>query len=304
MDPITSAALDRAYDALSLARSHGRTDPARAELERAVREYGEQRSATPLTSDDGVAGLYAHVVGSTPHANLLDALIASGAVSLTPAGGTMIATALLPGDAAAEGAPIPVRTLAFDAASVVTVEASAIVATSTRLWRDPRVQVAVTREVMHALHASVNAHLLADVTQVPATGDIEADLRIGLAAAPHASSYVIAASPGDTALLALSPANIAREAGVSGGRLADGLLLVPVLGIDGLWILPASRLGFVDLGVHLTPSGEAKIDLRDDPTAVGSPETVDAYQRNLMLLRATREFGVVQGSPAIQVVSS
>lgn len=312
MDPITELALDRAHAAISIARGRGRVDADREDLERIVRALllpdamhddtsrRDRERASSLTTDSGIASLYASVIHTTPHASILDALIALGAIPL-PTGGNvaMVASALAAG-ATSEGEAIPVSTMTFaDTSAALPVEATAIVSVSDRLFRDPRVQVVVTREVLNGLAHSVNTHVLealSDVEVVPGIGVVEEDLRIGLAAAPHASGYVVVASPSDVALLALSPANVTREAGITGGRLADGLLLVPVLDHVGITIIAANRTGFLDLGVELAPSREGTL-------AMGNGDgTLSLFQANMTALRATREFSIIQGAPIVTVV--
>lgn len=216
----------------------------------------------------------------------------------------MDGTAILAGDEVQEGGLKPVTDFAFDFEAAQTVEAAWIGDVSDRLMRDPRVASAVLQRGRDGLARSINSLLLAalaDEIPAPFSGDVAADLRSALALAPPATGYVIAAEPGIAAQLALDAGiNISRRAGMRGGMLAEGLLLVPVVGAD-LTVLPATMLGFIDFGVELMQSKEASITFTQAPNP---PTMHNLYQRNRTGVRFSREFGIVQAAPVVRVVGS
>lgn len=142
--------------------------------------------------------------------------------------------------------------------------------------------------ILSAMNTAVLASLSdSNTVTVAGTGDPVADLRTALQAAPASAGYVVAASPGTVAALAVSDANKAGL-GIGGGELVPGLSIVPVEGVLGMTVIPAGRLALRDYGLILRSSGQAAIDFRDSPTAPA--QLLSLFQANLLGILAERSF--------------
>lgn len=161
----------------------------------------------------------------------------------------------------------------------------------------------VKTEMSTAISKTVNQMLVAELVDsntvtLPASGDAVADLKAGIRAAGGAAAYVVAASSGIAAELALSVENKAGM-GVRGGAFTNDVHVVATDEVDGLMVIPCRDIAIYDSKLELHPSGAASIELADSPT--GSGELVSLWQTGAVGLLAERQWHLA-GKPACVLV--
>lgn len=139
---------------------------------------------------------------------------------------------------------------------------------------------------------------------VASTGDAIGDLRAGLAAADTLGQFVVAASPGIVADLALR-AEALPEFGVHGGTFRPGIDIVPVRGHAGLTIIPTVGLALWLSDLSLQRAEHATLVMDDEPAGDSTTPTggsvVSIFQTNSIALRAERHFHLVGNVETITV---
>lgn len=161
----------------------------------------------------------------------------------------------------------------------------------------------VETEMSTALSKTVNQMLVAQLTDsntvtLPASGDAVADLKAGLAAAGGASAYVVAASSGVAAALALAVENKGGM-GVRGGAFTSDVHVVATDEIDGLMVIPCRDMAIFDNKLELHPSGEAAIEMSDTPDGNGT--LVSLWQTGAVGLLVERSWHLA-GKPTVVLV--
>lgn len=161
----------------------------------------------------------------------------------------------------------------------------------------------VKTEMSTAISKTVNQMLVdqlvdSNTATIAASGDAVADLKAGLAAAGGASAYVVAASSGVAAALALSVENRGGM-GVRGGAFTSDVHVVATDEVDGMLIIPCRDLAILDSKLELHPSGEASIEMSDTPD--GNGELVSLWQTGAVGLLVERQWHLA-GKPACVLV--
>lgn len=161
----------------------------------------------------------------------------------------------------------------------------------------------VETEMSTALSKTVNQMLVDDLIDsntvtLPPSGDAVADLKAALAAAGGAAAYVVAASSGVAAALALSVENKGGM-GVRGGAFTSDVHVVATDEIDGMLLIPCASMAIFDSKLELRPSGEAAIEMSDDPQGDGT--LVSLWQTGAVGLLVERSWHLA-GKPTCVLV--
>lgn len=272
-----------------------------------VGKFVERAAATTLSGAWGAsegASLASAFLETVATGSILDQLLIHG--RRLPNLQNVIVASGATGDVRSEGAPKVVRQFMVDVAGPDLTTAVALVVLTSELARAVGGEgiTLMERELAKAVQRASNAKVLAmlvdsNSAQISGAGDPAADLAAGLAAAPAASAYIVAAPPGVVTALALSTMN-KGNAGVGGGTLLPGLVLVPVEGADGMTIIAADRIGVVDGGLHLRPSTQAAVNMSDAPSSPSAQ--VSLFQTNCSALLVERSFAVVGSGSNLVVV--
>ncbi|KAF1691852.1 hypothetical protein [Pseudoxanthomonas koreensis] len=316
MDHLQHAALSRAHTALTVAMNGatessitnkaaafvegaltvmraGRADAAEGHLSRHANPLVSKASAEIVDGrwgEGAAAELAASYIESHAGGSLLDQIARYAAVIPGNLNYALAASGFT-ANVVAEGFPIAVKNAGITVADADPIKAAAITVLTQELARAAGTRIFET-ELTSSVLGATNAAVISSLTDtsstiVAGTGDPVADLRTALQAAPSSAGYVVAASPGTVAALALSDAN-KSGLGISGGELVPGVSIVPVTGIAGITVIPASLLALRDYGLVLRSAGHASVDFRDSPTAPA--ELVSLFTTNCLGLMATRTF--------------
>lgn len=242
-----------------------------------------------------VRGLMRAYVESNAHLSALDALKIHAAP--IPAGSRHVLTASgFTADAVAESALKVVRRPSFGLGDVEPHKTVAMIVLTKEFVMaggDEALDL-LDRELSKAITTAINSAIFdrfndSNVLSLPTSGDLLEDMRLGMRSAGPSAGYLALVPPGICADLALRP-----EAGptftVSGGEFRPGLHIVTADNATGIMVIPASRLGVYDGGLELRPSGEASVEMSDDPQGAG--ELVSLWQSGSAGLLAERQWHI------------
>jgi hypothetical protein len=159
------------------------------------------------------------------------------------------------------------------------------------------------RELRESVNRAVNRSFLSKLTNsgtiaVAGTGDPLADLRAGLQAAGPSNGFVVAAPSGDVADLATRVENRGGMS-VRGGEFVPGVSVVAVDDINGMHVIPASRLALWAGGLEVRSAEHATVNMADDPE--GQTTLVSLFQTNSVGLIAERSWHLAQAAEIVVV---
>lgn len=250
-----------------------------------------------------LSALAASYVASIAEWSLLDQLVAYGRPLPGNGRRALVATGFVADVSVAEAHPKVVKTLDIAAEDVEPHKSAAILTMTKEFALSPQAAAVFERELMAAVLRASNRAVLdylvsTDTATLPATGDPLEDLRIGLRAAGPSDAYVIAV-PGGYCVDLATRMEAGGRLGVRGGQLVPGIHLVAVDDLDGVHVIPASRVAVRDYGLETRMARDASVNMADTPTA---PSTlVSLFQTGSVGLIAERSF-LVYADPAETVI--
>lgn len=278
-----------------------------------------RKAAAALTTDQewsgaALAELAAAFLAEHAGGDLLSAIAKHGRV-LPPNRRVMLASGFAAGTYA-EASPVAVRHLDLAAASLddaTTVRALAVLSDELAKATGPAglklFETELARAVTRGTNQAVLDQLIDSDTQIlPGTGNPLVDLTNALGRAAAPGGFVVAASPGATAGLALSTGNRAGMP-ITGGTLVEGIEVVPVTnGSTYMTLIPASRIALTDFGLELSATGHAAVSMADPPAGNSATPTgaqlVSLWQTNSLGVLAQRMFCMhAPEDPAVVVVA-
>lgn len=257
-----------------------------------------QKAAAHALGDDiwdggDAAGLAAAYLATISEQSILDQIRRYARVLGSGMRRVMIASDAV-GDVVAEGDPKPVKRVNLSIDELTMTKAAAIVVMTKELARatNDEARSLFETELASAVNRATNASVLTSLTtsatvSVAGTGDPLSDLRAGLRAAAPSTGYVVAAPPSEVADLATRAENRGGM-GIRGGTFVRGVEVVVMDNVNGMHIIPASRLAMFDEGLKLRSAGHATVDMRDTPDSPA--QLVSLWQTNSIGLLVERSW--------------
>lgn len=268
-----------------------------------------QKAAAHALGDDiwdggDAAGLAAAYLATISEQSILDQIRRYARVLGGGMRRVMIASDAV-GDVVAEGDPKPVRRVNLSIDELTMTKAAAIVVMTKELARatNDEARKLFETELASAVTRATNASVLTSLTSsatvaVAGTGDPLSDLRAGLRAAAPSTGYVVAASAGEVADLATRAENRGGM-GIRGGTFVRGVEIVVMDNVNGMHIIPASRLAMFDEGLKLSSAGHATVDMRDTPDSPA--QLVSLWQTNSVGLLVERSWHLASDAELVIV---
>ncbi|WP_407352029.1 hypothetical protein [Luteimonas sp. R10] len=257
-----------------------------------------------IWDSDDAAALAAAYLATIAEGSILDQVKKYARLLGTDRRRVMVASDAV-GDVVAEGDPKPVRNLDLSITDVEMTKAAAIVVMTEELAiaAGGEGRRLFETELASAVNRAVNASVLTTLSTsntipVAGTGDPLADLRAGLRTAGPSNGYVVAALAGDVADLATRVENRGGM-GVRGGTFVRGVEVVAMDTLDGMYIIPASRVAMLDSGLRVRSAGHASLDMRDTPESPA--ELVNLWQTNSVALLAERSWHLASAAELVIV---
>ena len=247
--------------------------------------------------DSTVRGLMAGYIESIAQLSALDMLKQYARPIMAGSRHTMIGSGFV-ADATVEGAPKVVRRPSLTLGDVEPHKTVALIVATRELMMtggdealamlDSEMSKSITRAINQAIYAHFddsNAEVIYGGNE-----DALADMRLAIRSAGPSDGYVVIVPPGVCADLALRP-----EAGpnfsMNGGEYRPGLHIVEGSPVENrMMVIPASRTAVFDGGLELRPSGEAAVEMSDDPQGAG--EMVSLWQSGSVGLLAERQWHI------------
>jgi hypothetical protein len=328
VDVLELAALNRARTALdtiaNLSPAEGRakarafvraahavlTAPPKADIADVLRRSSDElvvKAAAEYIGDDlwdgpAAQALAASFIESIASFSLLDAIKRYARTIPPNLGNVLVATGTSAGTVD-EAAPKVVRSLGADIVTIEPLKAAALIVLTVELARLTGTAL-FERELVEGVAKATNAAVLgllagSGTTIVTGTADPLANLRAGIRAAGPSAGYVVAAPSGDAAALATYTENRGGMT-VRGGTFSPGVEVVAVDDATAFTIVPASRLAITDFGLHLAPTREASVDMRDSPESPA--QHVSLFQTNCVGLLVERLFKIGGDTSGVVIV--
>lgn len=244
-----------------------------------------------------VRGLMAGYIESIAQLSALDALKIYARPILAGSRHVMTGSGFV-GDATVEGAPKVVRSPSMTLGDIEPHKSIALIVATKELMMTggDEALALLDREMSKSITTAINSaiydHFDDSNAEVIYGGneDALADMRLAIRSAGPSAGYLAIVPPGICADLALRP-----EAGpsftMSGGEYRPGLHVVEGSPVENrMMVIPASRCAVYDNGLELRPSGEASVEMSDDPQGAG--EMVSLWQSGSVGLLAERQWHI------------
>lgn len=244
-----------------------------------------------------VRGLMAAYLESVAQLSGLDALKQYARPILAGSRHVMIGSGFT-ADAATEGTPKVVRSPSMTLGDIEPHKSIALIVATKELMMTggDEALALLDREMSKSITTAINSaiydHFDDSNVEVIYGGneDALADMRLAIRSVAPSDGYVVIVPQGVCADLALRP-----EAGpnfsMNGGEFRPGLHIVEASPVENrMMVIPASRCAVYDNGLELRPSGEAAVEMSDDPQGTG--ELVSLWQSGSVGLLAERSWHI------------
>lgn len=254
--------------------------------------------------DATVRGLMAGYVESIAQLSALDAIKQFARPILAGSRSVMTGSGFV-GDATVEGAPKVVRKPSLTLGDISPAKTVALVVLTREfaLAGGDEALAVLDSEMSKSITAAINGAIYdhfndSSALSLPTSGDVLEDVRLAVRSAGPSAGYVAVVPPGVTADLALRTEALPTFT-MTGGEFRPGLHIVSADNANGIMVIPASRCAIFDGGLELRPSGEASVEMADDPQGAG--EMVSLWQSGSVGLLAERSWHLA-GKPTVVLV--